>query len=196
VRDGAISHLLIEASGIDIAESLGLLVSGDAPLPLRCAATRINVAEGVLRPEVGVIDTPDTTLQVAGQVDLGHETLALTVSARPRDMTPVALRGPLHIDGSFAHPQLHLDRQAIGVRVAAAAALATLAAPIASLLAFIDVGDPHNAVCRDALERMRGAAPKAAIRASARKAERKEETEADAPQAPAPGKSSTHRTEP
>ena len=197
VKDGQISHLLIELSGIDLAESLGLVMSGDAPLPLRCAVTRLVVKDGTLSPEVGVIDTADTTLIVTGKVSLADEQLALLVTAKPRDMTPVALRGPLHIDGSFAHPQVHLDKQAIGLRVAAAAALATIAAPLASLLAFIDLGDDDKAVCSDAAARMRGKAPRAAVQSSQRAAasagSQPEPREADEPERAA--EPSTHRTQ-
>jgi hypothetical protein len=113
-------------------------------------------------------------------------------------MTPVALRGPLHIDGSFAQPQVHLDKQAIGLRVAAAAALATVAAPLAGLLAFIDLGDEDKAVCSDAAARMQGKAPRAAIKSSERAADRA----ASAPEAarPAPeakrAEPSTHGMQP
>ena len=172
VRDGKISHLVIEMSGIDLAESLGIVLRGDEPLPMRCAVARLVVKDGALTPEVAVVDTADTTLVATGAVSLADEKLDLVINARPRDMTPVALRGPLHIDGSFAHPKVHLDKKAIGLRVAAAAALASVAAPLASLLAFFDVGDGDTAVCSDALQQLRGAAPRAALKASQRAAER------------------------
>lgn len=194
VKDGEISHLLIEMSGIDVAESLGVLVRGDEPLPVRCAVARVVARDGVLTPEVAVIDTKDTTLLVSGKVDLGDEKLALLVTARPRDITPVALRGPLHIDGSFAHPQVHLDRAAIGWRVAAAAALATVAAPLASLLAFVDLGDADKAVCRDAVAQMKGAAPRAAAKSSERKAAQQDAAD-DERAAPRTQPPSTHRME-
>ena len=112
-------------------------------------------------------------------------------------MTPVALRGPLHIEGTFAHPNVHLDRGQIGIRVAAAAALATLAAPLASLLAFIDVGDPQKAVCSDALARMREPVPRPAVRSSRKPAgsaaPKAREGEAESPRAQPPA---THRTLP
>jgi AsmA family protein len=200
VKDGQISHLLIEMSGIDLAESLGLVVRGDAPLPLRCAVTRLVVKDGAVKPEVAVIDTADTTLIVSGGASLGDEQLDLLVTARPRDMSPVALRGPLHIDGSFAHPQVHLDKRAIGLRVAAAAALATVAAPLASLLAFVDLGDEDKAVCSEAAARMQGKAPRAAVQSSQRAAARaasqadaRRETPAEPKRAAEP---STHRTQP
>ena len=196
VKDGQISHLLIEASGIDLAESLGLVVRGDAPLPMRCAVTRLTVKDGAVKPEVAVIDTADTTLVVSGGVSLADERLDLLVTAQPRDMTPVALRGPLHIDGSFAHPQVHLDKQAIGLRVAAAAALATVAAPLAALLAFVDLGDEDKAVCSEAAARMQGKAPRAAVQSSQRAASQADARRESATQPKRAAEPQTHRTQP
>jgi uncharacterized protein involved in outer membrane biogenesis len=197
VKGGRVSHLLIELSGIDLAESLGIVLSGDSTLPVQCALARLKVADGVLTPEVAVVDTTDTTLVATGSISLADEQLHLLVHARPHDMTPVALRGPLHIEGTFAHPNVHLDRGQIGIRVAAAAALATLAAPLASLLAFIDVGDPQKAVCSDALARMREPVPRPAVRSSRKPAgsaaPKAREGEAESPRAQPPA---THRTLP
>jgi uncharacterized protein involved in outer membrane biogenesis len=179
LHDAHISHLLIEASGIDIAESLGLVLSGDSTLPVRCAVARFAVKDGLVKPEVAVIDTADTTLAVTGSVSLAREQLALLVHARPHDMTPVALRGPLHIEGTFAHPELHLDRAEIGVRVAAAAALAAVAAPLASLLAFIDLGDPDKEVCQEALTRMQAPLPRPAAKPARKAAPREERSDGD-----------------
>jgi uncharacterized protein involved in outer membrane biogenesis len=179
LHDAHISHLLIEASGIDIAESLGLVLSGDSTLPVRCAVARFAVKDGLVKPEVAVIDTADTTLAVTGSVSLAREQLALLVHARPHDMTPVALRGPLHIEGTFAHPELHLDRAEIGVRVAAAAALAAVAAPLASQLAFIDLGDPDKEVCQEALTRMQAPLPRPAAKPARKAAPREERSDGD-----------------
>ena len=160
VSDGRVSHLLVELSGIDLAESLGLLVTGDDTLPVRCAVARFAVKDGVARPEVAVIDTPDTTLLVTGEISLVDERLALDVAARPKDMSLVALRGPVHVRGSFGKPQVELDKARMGLRLAAAAALAVVAAPVAGLLALVDLGESERAVCGDALAQIKGPAPK------------------------------------
>jgi len=200
LHDARISHLLIEVSGIDIAESLGLVISGDSTLPVRCAVARFAVKDGLVTPDVAVIDTADTTLAVTGSISLAREQLALLVHARPHDMTPVALRGPLHIEGTFAHPNLHLDRAEIGLRVAAAAALATVAAPLASLLAFIDLGDPDKEVCKEALTRMQAPlarpAAKPARMAVPRAGEERPDGDAAASERARARPPATHRTQP
>jgi uncharacterized protein involved in outer membrane biogenesis len=160
VRDGRISHLVVEMLGIDLAESLGLLVRGDATLPLRCAVAQVNARDGRLQVDTGVLDTPDTTVQVSGALSLAQERLALRLRARPRDFSPLALRVPLHLEGSFAQPQVRVNLPGIGARVAAAAGLAA-AAPLAGLLALFDLGEPERAACEQAWQRVQDAQPSA-----------------------------------
>jgi uncharacterized protein involved in outer membrane biogenesis len=176
VRDGRISHLLLEVSGIDLAESLGVVLSGsDETLPVGCAVTRLAFKDGVAKLEAGVIDTRDTTLLVSGGLSLADETLGLDVRARPKDYSLAALRSPVHIRGSFAEPQVGVDKRPIALRLGAAAALGALIGPMASVLALIDLGEEEKAVCQKALQEMAGTgAPQAPGKAPRDKAAPKE----------------------
>lgn len=161
VRDGRISHLLLEVAGIDLAESLGLVLSGDETLPVGCAVTRLALRDGAAKFEAGVIDTKDTTLLVSGGLSLADETLAIDLRARPKDYSLAALRSPVYIRGSFAEPDVNVDKRPIALRLGAAAALGALIGPMASVLALIDLGEEEKAVCQQALQRMAGSgAPK------------------------------------
>lgn len=159
VADGRVSHLLIELSGIDLAESLGLVLGGDEMLDVRCAVARVDLADGLAKPEVAVIDTPDTTVLVGGVASLAKEELALQLNAKPKDATLVALRGPVKLEGSFADPEVKLSKGPMALRLGAAAALAAVT-PLAALLPLIDFGDPQRQVCSDALKGLQGPVPK------------------------------------
>ena len=152
VREGRVSHLLVELAGIDLAESLGLLIRGDQTLPLRCAVAQLTLRDGRAVPDTALVDTRDTTLVINGEVSLAKETLALTAKAQPHDFSPVTLRAPLRIGGTFAQPQVSLDKSRIALRVAGAAALA-LVAPPAALLATIDLGETDRQLCSEAVTR-------------------------------------------
>jgi AsmA family protein len=152
VRDGSVSHLLTELAGIDVAESLGVLIKGDERLPLRCAIAQWNVRDGTARPEAALIDTRDTTLLISGELSLAKESLALVVTAQPHDVSLFTLRSPLRIGGSFATPQVELDKSRIALRLAGAAALAALAPP-AALLALVDLGEDDRQQCTEAVKR-------------------------------------------
>jgi len=94
VRDGAVSQLLVEALGLDVAESLGLILRGDRDIPLACAAVSLKARDGVLQTEAGLVDTPDSLILVTGQVSLADERFDLTLAAKPRDRSLASVRAP------------------------------------------------------------------------------------------------------
>lgn len=144
LRDGRMSHLVVEAAGLDLAEALGLLVSGDSTLPLDCAVADIQAEAGVLRPQVMVLDTEDSTVSVSGSLSLAAETLDLTAIALPKDFSPLTLRSPLRVQGSLADPHVSLEKAPIGMKMAGAALLALLN-PLAALLPLVDAGSIDEA---------------------------------------------------
>jgi len=95
LQGGAVSHLAIKAAGIDIAQSLGLLIIGDDALPVHCAAANLEATDGVLRPRVMAVDTGDSAVWVQGSVSMVTEALDLRVVVMPKDFSPLTLRTPL-----------------------------------------------------------------------------------------------------
>ncbi|MEK7323589.1 MAG: AsmA family protein [Pseudomonadota bacterium] len=166
VRDGTISHLVIEAVGLDIAQGLGLLVVGDNPLPMYCAVMKVDAQDGKLTPEAAIIDTKDSTLFIEGSVSLADEQLALKVTSKPKDISPATLRSPLRVEGSFAKPKLALEKKPIAGKVLAAIALGVIH-PLAALIPLFDAGDNDAAGgCQRALRQLRDADGPATARAS------------------------------
>jgi len=157
IRDGTISHLIVEAAGIDFAQALGLLFVGDDPLPMQCAAVKANAKGGILSPEVAIIDTRDSTLLVDGHVSLVDEGLDLRLTSKPKDMSPATLRTPVHLQGTFEHPQVHLEKKPIAGKLMIAAALGAMN-PLAALIPLFDPGDKEAAGgCQRALAHLRDA---------------------------------------
>jgi AsmA family protein len=157
VRNGTISHLVIEGAGIDVAEALGLLIRGDQRLPLNCAAVRLKAGDGILVPEVGIFDTGDSTVFVTGSLSLATEQLDLTLVTKPKDTSPVTLRSPVKVEGTFSDPRIRLDSRQLATKVGLAAVLASIH-PLASLVALFDPGDKEEAGgCRQTLEKLRDA---------------------------------------
>ena len=140
LQGGAVSHLAIEAAGLDLAESLGLLVAGDGVLPVTCAVADLVAEGGVWRTRTMVLDTPDSTLWVDGVVALASETLDLRVVVSPRDLSPLALRSPLRLRGSLAQPVVSVDKGPLGRKLASALLLGLLN-PLAALIPLIDTGN-------------------------------------------------------
>lgn len=153
---GTLSHLLVEAAGLDIAQGLGVLLRGDDNLAVRCGLADLAVQDGRLRPKAFVVDTTDSRLFVEGELSLADERLALTARVQPKDFSPLALRAPLHIDGPLAAPRLALDRRALTSRALPAALLA-MVHPLAALLPLIDPGEPTDTLgCRALLASLSG----------------------------------------
>lgn len=151
VRDGTLSHLVVEALGLDIAQGLGLLAVGDEPLPLHCAVAQLQADDGVVHTQLFLLDTPDSTVLVDGSASLGRERLDLTLTAKPKDFSPLTVRAPVHITGSFAEPNVVPDAKTLGVKAAAAALLAAIN-PLAALIPLMDPADPAARQCADVLE--------------------------------------------
>ncbi len=156
VNDGEISHLALEAAGLDIAQALGVMMRGDDALPMQCAVTQFSARDGVLRTDVALVDTSDTTLLIEGDISLAREQMALTARAYPKDFSPAALRAPVHVQGSFKQPQVRLEKKPIAMKAAAAVALGTVVTPLAALIPLVDPGQKAPVGCRQALERVKG----------------------------------------
>jgi uncharacterized protein involved in outer membrane biogenesis len=157
VRDGTVSHILVEAAGIDIGQALGVFVKGDDKLPMQCALAQFDLANGKVMPEVFVIDTKDTTMLVDGELSLAQETLDLRMTAHPHDFSPLALRTPVKVTGTFSDPHIRPEAKPLLMRAGAAAAL-SLANPLASLLALLDFKQAERDVCTTAVAHVQGAA--------------------------------------
>jgi uncharacterized protein involved in outer membrane biogenesis len=140
IRNGTASHLITEIAGVDVAQALGVAVRGDRALPLKCARVDLLINKGVAVLHDSVVDNPDSTVRIDGQIDLRDETLALRAQASPKDFSLLSMRSPVLVGGTLSAPQVSLDPGPLLVRLAAAAALAAVAAPAAALLPLIDVG--------------------------------------------------------
>jgi uncharacterized protein involved in outer membrane biogenesis len=144
VVNGTVSHLLVEAGGLDLAQSLGVYVKGDNALVLDCALADLSVAEGVLRPRLLVLDTSDSTVWVDGTLSLATESLDLRAVVAPKDFSVLTLRSPLHIRGSFADPKVSVEKGPLGLKLGSALLLG-LVNPLAAILPLVDLGNRKDA---------------------------------------------------
>lgn len=159
LSQGAISHLAVEAAGVDVAQGLGLLLRGDEALPLQCALADLEVAEGQVVPRALVLDTEDSTLWMEGSLSLATERLDLRLRVAPKDFSPLSLRTPVQISGSLGDPQWQLQVQPLMRRLVPAVLLG-LINPLAAVLPLVDTGNTAAdqqmlQACRRLLERAR-----------------------------------------
>lgn len=140
IKDGSVSQLLVEGMGLDAAQATGLLIRGDKDIGLRCAAVGLKADKGVLATETGIVDTADSLIVMDGKISLAEEKLDLTLRAKPHDISPLSLRAPLHVRGSFAQPRVRPDGTTVGLKIGAAALLGIVVTPLAALVPLIDPG--------------------------------------------------------
>jgi uncharacterized protein involved in outer membrane biogenesis len=144
LRDGKVSHLGVEAAGLDVAQGLWVWLKGDDALPVNCAVADLTADKGVFKPRMMVVDTASSAIWVEGTLSLATEALDLRAVVSPKDFSPLSLRSPLRVQGSFAAPVVTVDLQRMAPRVAAAVLLA-LVNPLAAVIPLLDPGDAEAA---------------------------------------------------
>ena len=143
--DGTVSHLVVEAAGIDIAQGLGLLVRGDDALQVNCGVADLRVKDGMVTPRPMVVDTKDSVVLVDGDMSLATERLNLVAKVDPKDKSPLTLRTPLNIQGTLGDPRLSLQKAPLLRKLVPAAVLGVAVAPLAAIVPQIDLGeDPDD----------------------------------------------------
>jgi uncharacterized protein involved in outer membrane biogenesis len=143
---GRMSNLVLEVAGLDIAEALKFLIGKDKEVRMRCAYADFGVVDGVAIARSVAIDTTDTALLLKGQFSFTDEKLDMTLLPKPKDKSPVSIRVPINIGGTFAHPSIAPKGGPLILRGAAVAALAAIAPPLA-LLGLVETGPGKDAAC-------------------------------------------------
>lgn len=146
VDGGRVSQFAMEAVGLHLWEMLALKVTGDKPIDLRCVVADFSVKDGVLHSNTLLFDSEVTTVHADGKIDLGTEKLDLTLTQRTKDPSPVSLRSPIHVRGSFAKPDVSIDKGALATRGAGAVALG-LINPLLALLPLVETGPGMDSSC-------------------------------------------------
>ena len=163
IANGEISKMMMEKIGLHLWEMLVLKVSGDKLVKLRCAIADFDVKQGVMHADGLIFDTEVTTIVGSGSIDLGQETLDLTLNPNTKDTSPIALRSPIYVRGSFARPEVSVDKGRIALRAVGAIALG-MASPVLALIPLIDAGPGKDSDCRKLVREARALPKKAGPR--------------------------------
>jgi uncharacterized protein involved in outer membrane biogenesis len=152
---GQISDLALRLANLDLANALVAVAKGNQPIPIRCLVADFKAENGVLTPDPLVLDTEHTLVRGEGRVSLGDETLGLRLAAQPKDGSILALRGPIQVEGTMAHPSVRPELGNMLARAGAAVALGIFATPAAALLPFVEIGKRVEVDCAQQLEKTR-----------------------------------------
>jgi AsmA family protein len=145
---GQMNQPLAELTGIDVVKGLGLLFSDKQPnVTVRCGVIDFEAQKGELDARSVFIDTTTVLITGRGHVDLGDETLDLSLQGDPKKVRLFRLRSPITLHGTLLHPAVGLKAENLVAQAGVAVALGTLLTPFAAALAFIDPGLAKNKDC-------------------------------------------------
>lgn len=161
VNDGAVSRGLMEIAGLNVGNYVVGKLFGDKEVKINCAASDLDIKDGVVTPKLFVFDTENAIIYIDGSVNMASEQLDLKVRPESKGFRVISLRSPLYVNGPFAKPSAGVQSGPLLLRGAGMVALGVVAGPAAGLLALIapSGGEPNQ--CAPLLEQMRtGKAPK------------------------------------
>ncbi|MGC1458210.1 MAG: AsmA family protein, partial [Steroidobacteraceae bacterium] len=105
---GALRKSFAELTDADL-RSLGLLLVKDKQdVPIRCALARFKAQDGTLTAQELVADTEPVLITGEGEIHLDSEALDLAIRGNPKSLRLFRLRSPVLIQGTFAHPLIHI----------------------------------------------------------------------------------------
>ncbi len=146
IDSGEISKLMLETVSLHLWEIFELELTGDKLVRLNCAVADFDVRNGVLQTQTMILDTRITTITGSGDINMARETLHLDLQPHTKIISPLALRSPIYIRGTFAKPKVSLDKTKLVVRSAGALALGAIN-PFLAILPLIDAGPGENSQC-------------------------------------------------
>lgn len=106
--DRAAAFVLGQNLGGAIGEKLG----GGNKVPINCALFVFDARDGVLTPSPLLLDTAVSSGRGRGRINLGEETIALTITGAAKGDALLKLVDPLSIGGTLSAPTIAIDGRA------------------------------------------------------------------------------------
>lgn len=148
------AQIRLSGTGNSIADAAA---SADGSVTAAITNGRIsNLMDGIGQSQLMVVDTEQTRIDGSGTFSLKDELFDITVAPKPKKPGILSLRTPVHLFGSFRHPEFGLDKGRLILRAGAATALA-LINPLAALLPLIETGPGKDSDCARVLAPVQGA---------------------------------------
>jgi uncharacterized protein involved in outer membrane biogenesis len=160
VTEGAISRLLMEAAGLNVANVVYEKLFGNRDVQINCAAGDFVVTNGVLDSRVFALDTQDAVINVDGTVNMKDETMDLAVHPHTKGLRIFSLRSPLYVKGTFKDPHVGVNEAALALRGGAMVGLG-LINPFAALIPLIAPSNNKPLPCQQLLTAMQAQHPTA-----------------------------------
>ncbi|WP_063532485.1 AsmA family protein [Burkholderia sp. MSMB1589WGS] len=146
MTNGAISRLLMEAAGLNVANVLYEKMFGGQDVKINCAAVDFVATNGLLDTKLFAFDTDDALINIDGPIDLRNESMNLKVHPHTKGFRVFSLRSPLYMKGTFKNPDVGVDAGALALRAGAMVGLG-LVNPLAALIPLIAPSNNKDVPC-------------------------------------------------
>lgn len=117
------------------------------PVEINCGLIAFTVRDGIAAADPILIDTKKNVILGRGGFSFKNEAVDVRIRADGKKFSLFSGQSPVGIGGYFAQPKLDVISPQLVARGAAGIGLGVVASPLASVLAFIDIGDAKAAAC-------------------------------------------------
>ncbi len=139
----------VQLSELDVGTYLYKLLQGrlKEPVQINCGLIGFTVRRGIAAADPILIDTSKNVMVGRGGFSFRNEAVDVSFRADGKKFSLLSAQSPVAIKGYFAKPAIDPISSDLFARGGAAVALGLVATPLASVLAFVDVGDAKAASC-------------------------------------------------
>lgn len=139
----------VQLSELDLGTFFYKLVLGrlKEPVQVNCGLIGFTVRKGVAAADPILIDTTKNVMVGRGGFSFRNEAVDLAFRADGKKFSLVSAQSPVTVNGYFAKPGINVVSSDLLLRGGGAVALGLVASPLASVLAFVDIGDAKSTAC-------------------------------------------------
>ena len=143
---GNLSALLVDIAGLEIGNAVLSALGIPQRANLECFVADFALRHGVLDTRTLIVDTSEAVVTGSGSIDMGHETLDVTLRTESKHFSIGSLPTPINIGGKLKSPSIRPAIGPLALRGGAATGLGILFPP-AALLATIQFGVGNDTGC-------------------------------------------------
>ncbi len=142
---GRINNTALDILSADVLGTLAPFLGKRDGTAINCMVARLDIENGVAAVTAMIFDTETLTIAGSGRIDLGEETLDITLTPRPKKTSLLNLATPILVTGTLAAPSVIPDPAGLA-RKAAGIALTTVNPLVAIVPLVMDAvaGDGNN----------------------------------------------------
>ncbi len=146
---GTLSQRNVQLSELDIGVFAQRLFQHKLkdPVAINCGLVAFTVRRGTAAADPILIDTKKNVIAGQGNFSFATEAIDLSLKADGKTFSLFSGQSPVRLGGRFSAPSINPISPALIGRAGAAVALGVVATPVASMLAFVDLGGAKAASC-------------------------------------------------